>query len=191
MTDRFSRNTNEQVSMDYSNNTSATVGESDGRSWGRDFSNNASVSNTFESHNQSSGEISMFRAVIMQALLDIGSNSKRTEDKVAKNQALSWFDIKNKDFLMVCDFANFDPHQTLKNAKRAIANGCKWKKSPASKDDKDSKKSYTTSSQSEIGDAIDTIGNAMENAIEDAIGVSVGGTISNAYKVDCSIGLSC
>ena len=75
----------------------------------------------------SAGEVGLFRAVIMQALLDSVSNSKRTEDIVEKRKALEWFDINNNDFRHVCEMANLNCEWVLKKSSIAILNGCKWR----------------------------------------------------------------
>ena len=72
-------------------------------------------------------ESALFRAVVMQALLDSVSQSKRSEDKIAKNQAIKWFDIKDKDFLMVCSLAGLNAKWVLEKSKKAISRGCKWR----------------------------------------------------------------
>lgn len=52
--------------------------------------------------------ISLFRAAILQALIDIKSKSKRTELHIAKNNAINWFteDAYKEDFEQVCQYAN-------------------------------------------------------------------------------------
>ena len=70
-------------------------------------------------------ERSLFRAVILQALLDAVSNSKRTENILQKKLAQIWFDIDNKDFLAVCELAELSPFWVVRNAQIAIANKCK------------------------------------------------------------------
>lgn len=67
----------------------------------------------------------MFRAVIMQALLDSVNNSKRTEDRIAKQEALEWFDIDSNDFVTVCQFADWNPVWVINEARQAISRGCK------------------------------------------------------------------
>lgn len=86
-------------------------------------------------------EVAMWRAVIMQALLDCVNMSKRTEDKVAKNQALRWFSMQNENFLMVCEFAHLDPSQVLRKANKAIKNDCKWRNDVMKKRRQDKTKS--------------------------------------------------
>lgn len=82
-------------------------------------------------------EIGLFRAVIMQALIDAVNNSKRTEDRIAKAQAREWFSESSADFKMVCELANLNFKWVIKKAMEAIQNDCRWRRevsqSPASK----------------------------------------------------------
>lgn len=71
------------------------------------------------------GEIALFKAVIMQALLDCVNQSRRTEDRVAKIQASRWFDKNNIDFILTCQFAQLNHKWVLQQSLAAISNGCK------------------------------------------------------------------
>ena len=71
------------------------------------------------------GEIALFRAVIMQALLDSVNNSKRTEDKIAKKQAIEWFNIDNSDFRTVCQLAQLNYKWVFNQSIVAISHNCK------------------------------------------------------------------
>ena len=51
----------------------------------------------------------VWRAVILQSILDIVGNSKRTEDKVEKAFAMQWALEDNEDFYMVCSLAEYRP----------------------------------------------------------------------------------
>ncbi|MBL0726032.1 MAG: hypothetical protein JJW01_03705 [Alphaproteobacteria bacterium] len=79
------------------------------------------------------GEIGLFRAIIMQALIDCVNHSKRTEDKLAKQQALEWFREDNTDFILVCQFAQLNHNWVLQQSIAAIKNGCKRKYSEKTK----------------------------------------------------------
>lgn len=57
---------------------------------------------------------SLWRAVIMQALLDSISNSGRTEEKLAKTHARSWLCNFSEDFLTICNMAEYSPHYVKK-----------------------------------------------------------------------------
>lgn len=75
-----------------------------------------------------SGEVSLWRGVIMQALIDCYTMSKRTEDQNARRDAFGWFSKKNHDFVTVCNYANMEVDYVLRKAKEAISRGCMWKK---------------------------------------------------------------
>lgn len=56
-----------------------------------------------------SKEESLWKAVILQAFADLQSNSKKQNMKNNKVKALLWFNLNNKDFITVCEYANLDP----------------------------------------------------------------------------------
>lgn len=64
--------------------------------------------------------ISLFRSVIMQALIDAMGQSKRTEDKIAKLQAIQWLRNNGKDFQMVCFFADLSPTWVMRKSQEAM-----------------------------------------------------------------------
>ncbi len=73
-------------------------------------------------------EVSLLRAVILQAIVDTMSNSKRTEEKVAKSDASNWFDIKNKDFQFICELSGWSPDWVLESTKKALEKPEKWRR---------------------------------------------------------------
>lgn len=73
-------------------------------------------------------EKALWKAVIMQAVLDIMNTSKRTEHIVAKRDAISWFNLKNKSFLRVCDNADLKPAWVLKKVRFALENPKTWRR---------------------------------------------------------------
>lgn len=54
-------------------------------------------------------EIALWKAVILQALVDLQSNSKKKIANTYRIKALMWFNLKNKEFLTVCNYAGLDP----------------------------------------------------------------------------------
>lgn len=70
---------------------------------------------------QRSPETRVWRAVIMQAMLDVVSIAKRGSAKVAKFSAEQWMDLSNPSFLLVCSFAKLDP-KTVYSRSKTIAN---------------------------------------------------------------------
>lgn len=64
-----------------------------------------------------SGEIALWKAVILQAAVDLKSNSKKKIANTYRIKALMWFSLKNKDFLQVCNWAGLDPKYVYKKIK--------------------------------------------------------------------------
>lgn len=85
---------------------------------------NYSAEHEHDIHCQRDPEISLFRAVILQSLLDSVSKSKRTEDKIAKKNAISWLSEKNRDFIEICNLAKMSPEWVSKKAKKVIESVC-------------------------------------------------------------------
>lgn len=73
-------------------------------------------------------QIGLWRAVITQAVMDTVISSKRTSEILAKKNAIEWLNIKNSNFIMVCDFANLNPHWVLKKVKYALENPRLWRR---------------------------------------------------------------
>lgn len=69
--------------------------------------------NYMEGYNK---EESLWKAVILQAFADLQSNSKKPNMKNNKVKALLWFNLNNKDFITVCEYANLDPCYVWKRA---------------------------------------------------------------------------
>lgn len=84
------------------------------------------IEHTNERHGQS--EVSLLRAVILQAIIDRMNNSKRTEDKIAKTDALNWFNSQNHDFRLICDLAGWSPEWVIEITEGAIRNPEKWRR---------------------------------------------------------------
>ncbi len=59
---------------------------------------------------------SLWRAVILQAIIDIVNNSSRTENKIAKIEAKQWVFKENDDFYEVCNLAGY----TVKYVRKKI-----------------------------------------------------------------------
>ena len=59
---------------------------------------------------------SLWRAVILQAIIDIVNNSSRTENKIAKIEAKQWVFKENDDFYEVCHLAGY----TVKYVRKKI-----------------------------------------------------------------------
>jgi hypothetical protein len=73
-------------------------------------------------------EIALWKAVIMQSVLDVMSNSGRASDILAKKVSLEWLDKKNKNFIVVCGYADLDPDWVLKKVFFALENPRTWRR---------------------------------------------------------------
>ncbi|ETO91830.1 MAG: hypothetical protein P857_1008 [Candidatus Xenolissoclinum pacificiensis L6] len=51
----------------------------------------------------------LWRAVILQAFVDCTSEAKRTENQVEKQRAIHWLTEMNRDFILVCRLADYNP----------------------------------------------------------------------------------
>ncbi len=59
----------------------------------------------------------LWRAVILQALIDATSNYKRREYQLEKEKARSWLLCMSDSFVDVCSMAGYEPHYVQKKAK--------------------------------------------------------------------------
>ena len=62
------------------------------------------------------GEIALWKAVILQALIDLQSQSKKKIATTYRIKALMWFNLKNQDFITVCHFAGLNPYYVYEKA---------------------------------------------------------------------------
>lgn len=58
----------------------------------------------------------LWRAVILQAFVDISTNSQKVEDKIAKRFARSWLLGMSEEFKLVCSMAGYNPYYVGKKA---------------------------------------------------------------------------
>lgn len=68
------------------------------------------------------GEIALWKAVILQAMVDLQSNSKKKIANTYRVKALMWFNLKNKEFLQVCNWAGLDPKYVYEKAMKVKEN---------------------------------------------------------------------
>jgi len=81
------------------------------------------------------GDRALWQSVIMQAAIDATGNPKDIKGKIERAKTIAWFSLENEDFLMVCQFANFEPNSIISGLRRAIKsnkskNGRKFLKKP-------------------------------------------------------------
>ncbi|WP_078400123.1 hypothetical protein [Ehrlichia ruminantium] len=67
----------------------------------------------------------IWKAVILQAIIDSTSNYKRMENKIEKIKASNWFNDYSEDFVTVCHFAGYSALTVQTKAKRIISNSKK------------------------------------------------------------------
>jgi hypothetical protein len=83
-----------------------------------------------EPYNYSGSEQGIWRAVIVQALMDASSNSAKKENLQAKQEALVWLRGNSVDFASVCYYAGFEPEFVKQMAKQALQRNCVWRAAP-------------------------------------------------------------
>lgn len=72
-------------------------------------------------------EESLWKAVIMQALVDATTCQTQDDSARSRLEAMRWLTNNNPDFLDVCLRACLDPNQVRVMAKKAIANPGVWR----------------------------------------------------------------
>ena len=78
--------------------------------------------------NRINAEVALWKAVIMQSVLDLMSTSKRTEEILAKKSAVTWLNKENLNFVTVCHYADLNPDWVLKKIDFAIKNPRMWRR---------------------------------------------------------------
>ena len=73
-------------------------------------------------------EAALWKAVIMQAVLDVMTNSERAADILAKKVANDWLNPKNANFIKVCSYAGLEPNWVIKKIRFAITNPRTWRR---------------------------------------------------------------
>ncbi len=69
--------------------------------------NENSGSEKFQEDKFTIAQRALWRAVILQAIIDLLNESSRTENKIAKIEAKKWFFTNNDDFEYVCFMAGY------------------------------------------------------------------------------------
>lgn len=67
-----------------------------------------------------SGEQALWKSVIMQAALDVINTPRNTRERIQRVQTIAWFSKQNKDFMMVCAFADMDPDHMINGIKKIL-----------------------------------------------------------------------
>lgn len=75
-------------------------------------------------------ERALWRAVILQALVDAASESRKYEARLEREKARRWLLAAGEDFVTVCHHADLDPSYVHRHVRRALAGGCQWRVKP-------------------------------------------------------------
>lgn len=75
-------------------------------------------------------EQAMWRAVIVQALMDAACGSQKYEAQQARNEALIWLRGTSQDFATVCYYAGYEPDFVRRMVKKSLDEGCRWRALP-------------------------------------------------------------
>lgn len=78
------------------------------------------------------GETALWRAVIVQALVDAKNNSDKTEQKYEQARAIAWLSGTSKDFALVCQFAELEFEYVKEKISKVIETRNKHNKKTAS-----------------------------------------------------------
>ena len=71
--------------------------------------------------NETRGEIALWRAVLLQAFIDLKTKSKKHVKKPVKREAVKWFRANKRDLMDVCALADYDYHMVAKKAEEILA----------------------------------------------------------------------
>ena len=66
--------------------------------------------------NEIKGEIALWRAVLLQAFIDLKTKSKKHVKKPVKREAAKWFRTNRRDLMDVCALADYDYRMVAKKA---------------------------------------------------------------------------
>ncbi|MBV8939033.1 MAG: hypothetical protein JO089_04260 [Alphaproteobacteria bacterium] len=69
----------------------------------------------------------LWRAVILQALMDAANRSHKAEIRHHRHQALQWLTLHQRDFFTVCDYAGLDPQYVCRTVREALRRNCQWR----------------------------------------------------------------
>lgn len=69
------------------------------------------------------GDEALWRAVILQAMLDAVTRSRKPEAEHTRGQARKWLASRSRDFALVCDLGGMEPSYVRRMAKKVLACG--------------------------------------------------------------------
>lgn len=71
--------------------------------------------------NETRGEVALWRAVLLQAFIDLKTKSKKHVKKPVKREAVKWFRANKRDLMDVCALADYDYRMVVKKADEIMA----------------------------------------------------------------------
>jgi hypothetical protein len=71
--------------------------------------------------NETRGEVALWRAVLLQAFIDLKTKSKKHVNKPIKREAVKWFRVNKRDLMDVCALADYDYRMVAKKAEEILA----------------------------------------------------------------------
>lgn len=71
--------------------------------------------------NETRGEVALWRAVLLQAFIDLKTKSKKHVKKPVKREAAKWFRTNKRDLMDVCALADYDYRMVAKKAEEILA----------------------------------------------------------------------
>ena len=78
------------------------------------------------------GERAIWRAVILQALMDASCMSGKKESQQAQQESLVWLRGNSADFATVCYYAGFEPEYVRRMVRGCLERRCSWRAAPGS-----------------------------------------------------------
>lgn len=72
-------------------------------------------------------ETLLWRAVILQVLLDAKNEATKREFRQAKKEAIYWIDNRGRDFTLICELADMQPEKTEHLILKAKSNKFQWR----------------------------------------------------------------
>ena len=70
--------------------------------------------------NETKGEVALWRAVLLQAFIDLKTKSKKHIKKPIKREATKWFRTNKQDLMNVCALADYDYCMVAKKAEEIL-----------------------------------------------------------------------
>ena len=70
--------------------------------------------------NEIRGEIALWRAVLLQAFIDLKTKSKKHVKKPVKREAVKWFRVNKRDLMDVCVLADYDYNIVVRKAEEIL-----------------------------------------------------------------------